>query len=48
MRKTYGAGWGVPEEYAGTPEDNYANDAVVTALPAIGRLMETEAKRRFT
>ena len=47
MKKTKGGGWGVPIEYAGTSERNYATDAVVTAMPAIERLVETETKRRF-
>ena len=48
MIKSGGAGWGVPPEYAGTPDNNYATRAVVTAMPEIERLIEAETKRRFT
>jgi len=47
MIKTRGHGWGVPEAYAGTYENNYATNAVVTAMPAVERLFETEVTRRF-
>ena len=47
MIKTKGHGWAVPEEYAGTYEKNYATDAVVTAMPAIESLFQTEVTRRF-
>lgn len=47
MIKSKGGGWGVPEAYAGIPDNNYATQAVVTAMPAIGNLLEQETKRRF-
>jgi hypothetical protein len=47
MVKTRGKGWGVPEQYAGTPENNYAQRAVVSAMPDIGNLIQAEVVRRI-
>lgn len=47
MVKTKGQGWGVPTEYSGTDENNFATRAVVSAMPEIEQLFEAETKRRF-
>lgn len=47
MIKTRGRGWGVPEEFAGTPDDNYATQAVVNAMPEIEDLVFSETQRRL-
>ncbi len=47
MKKTKGAGWGVPPEFSGIPDNNYATRAVVDAMPEIGQLLVKETKRRF-
>jgi hypothetical protein len=45
MVKTKGQGWGIPSEYAGTYEDNYATKAVVEAIPFIEQLFRREVTR---
>jgi len=50
MVKTKGQGWGVPTEYAGTPENNYAQRAVMEVVKEGGpleQLMTQEVRRRF-
>lgn len=47
MKKSSGQGWGIPTEYAGTVNNNFATRAVVTAMPEIEQLFETETRRRF-
>jgi hypothetical protein len=47
MVKSKGRGWGIPTEYTGTEENNFATRAVIEAMPEIEHLVETETKRRF-
>ena len=47
MLKTEGGGWGVPEEFAGTPANNYATRAVIDAMPEIERLYIQEVRSRL-
>lgn len=47
MVKTKGAGWGVPTEYAGTSENNYAQRAILAARSEIEDLFQTQVQRRF-
>lgn len=47
MQKTKGRGWGVPPQYSGTPNNNYATRAVAAAMQDIEILIEAETKRRF-
>ena len=47
MKKTKGQGWGVPEEFSGTPDNNYATRAVAMAMPEIGQMIEAEVRRRL-
>jgi len=47
MIKTRGAGWGVPTDYAGMPENNYATQSVLAAVPEIEHMFMAEVKRRL-
>lgn len=47
MRRSKGGGWGVPVEYAGLPDKNFATDAVAAALPRIGQILEQQVRRRL-
>ncbi len=47
MIKSKGKAWGVPSEYAGTDEDNYATRAVQAALPEISRMFKREVLKVF-
>jgi len=47
MKKTDGGGWGVPTEWAGLPDDNWATRAVADAMPDIRTLLEHETIRRL-
>jgi hypothetical protein len=47
MKKSRGKGWGVPSEYAGTPEDNLATRAVADSMREILELVKKESTRRL-
>lgn len=47
MKKSRGKAWGVPSEYAGTSEDNYATRAIAAAADDIKALIIRETTRRF-
>jgi hypothetical protein len=47
MIKAKGKGWGVPIEYSGTLENNFATRAVVDSMPDIQNLFITQLSRIF-
>ena len=47
MKRTKGQGWGVPEEFSGTYDNNFATRAVQMAMPDIGDMVQAETQRRF-
>jgi hypothetical protein len=47
MKRTKGQGWGVPEEFSGTYDDNFATRAVQMAMPDISDMVQHETQRRF-
>jgi hypothetical protein len=46
MVKTHGRGWGIPEEYAGVSDNNFATQAVANAMPDILNMIKAEVFRR--
>jgi hypothetical protein len=47
MKKSRGRGWGVPAEYAGVAEDNFATRAVAESMREIQDLIQKESTRRL-
>lgn len=47
MKKTAGGAWGVPEEYSGTLENNFATRAVMDAVKPIEDLIIRQTRRRL-
>lgn len=47
MKKTRGAGWGVPAAFAGTDQHNFCTRAIANALNDIGRIIQEEVTRRI-